>query len=376
MTATASAPATEPALVPVWEVERELARQMKALHAAREAPLLRARMSNLVIFCQRPERAEEVVAELPAVAAVHPARVLLLLAESGAGNELKAAVHVQAHPAEGGRWICTEQVRLRATGTAIERLPFEVRELVVGDLPINLWWASSQPPPLAGAILYDLAEHAQQIIYDSIGWEKPAQAVAAVAGWLPAFERQAGPGRRRVASDLNWRRLKYWRRALAQALDPATTPGAWDSISEVQVEHGPHAVVQAWQLASWLAARLGWQVEEGQVRPGQEIAWHVAGPKAPIRLRLRRLAAGPPEVRRVRLACSPQGRATALDVTVQDDRRLAVVVEGADAAPRTLTATRWSFADLVGRQLSDRDRDPVFHQAMAVAGVLARSLMA
>jgi hypothetical protein len=30
---------------------------------------------------------------------------------------------------------------------------------------------------------------------------------------------------------------------------------------------------------------------------------------------------------------------------------------------------------LIGRQLSDRERDPVFHESMAVAQVMARSLL-
>ncbi len=58
------------------------------------------------------------------------------------------------------------------------RLPFAVRALLVGDLPINLWWASNKPPPFAGALLFDLAEHAQQIVYDSRGWLEPTRAVA------------------------------------------------------------------------------------------------------------------------------------------------------------------------------------------------------
>jgi hypothetical protein len=33
------------------------------------------------------------------------------------------------------------------------------------------------------------------------------------------------------------------------------------------------------------------------------------------------------------------------------------------------------LADLVARQLSDRERDPVFHDSMAVAQVFARSVL-
>ena len=113
-------------------------------------------------------------------------------------------------------------------------------------------------------MLYDLAEHAQQIIYDSIGWPEPARGVVAagLAGESRAVSRR---GRWRVAADLNWRRLKFWRRMLSQALTRTPRRGAVESISEVLVEHGPHAVVQAWELVSWLASRLGWKVELAKV---------------------------------------------------------------------------------------------------------------
>ena len=77
----------------------------------------------------------------------------------------------------GNQQICTEQITLRASGAGLERLPFSVRELLLGDLPTNLWWAAGQPPGFGGAMLYDLSEPIEQIVYDSIGWLEPAKAV-------------------------------------------------------------------------------------------------------------------------------------------------------------------------------------------------------
>lgn len=151
----------------------------------------------------------------------------------------------------------SEQITLHASAGGIGRLPFAVRALLIGDLPINLWWATHQPPPLAGPLLYDLAENAQQIIYDSLGWVDPTRAVAATYSWLHEFELGLRGGHWRVASDLNWRRLKFWRRITKQAFEDAAAPGAVASATELVVDHGPHAVVQAWELVSWLTSRLG-----------------------------------------------------------------------------------------------------------------------
>jgi glucose-6-phosphate dehydrogenase assembly protein OpcA len=179
-----------------------------------------------------------------------------------------------------------------------------------------------------------------------------------------------------VASDLNWRRLKYWRRLLTQALDPASAPGTAGSVTELLIEHGPHAVVQAWELASWLTRRLGWRVQGGKVTPGVEIAWRFLGPTGEPRVRIRRLDQGPADIRRVRVAGKLGGQPAALNLVVEDDQRLAIHLEGVEGAPRTMALPPHTPAELIGRQLSDRERDPVFHESMAVAQVMARSVLA
>jgi glucose-6-phosphate dehydrogenase assembly protein OpcA len=365
--------------VPLWNIERELSRQLSPGGQGAEQAVHRARMSNLMIFCDSEARAAQAAAQIPAIIAVHPARVLLLLGESegkkGARDRVDAWVRTWCHRGSGGQQICTELISLRASGPGVGRLPFCVRELLLGDLPTNLWWAASQPPGFGGNMLFDLSERVEQIVYDSIGWLEPARAVAATAAWLTKFERGSGIGRRRVASDLNWRRLKYWRRLLGQALAPASAPGALESITEVLVEHGPHAVVQAWELVSWLAARLDWRVQTGRVQVGVEIDWEVVAPHGPLRVRIVRLPEGPSVVRRLRIACTLGGRVGALNVVDQDGQHLAVLPEGTDAAPRTVLVKTEGLADLAGRQLADREFDPVFHDAMEVARTLAQSVL-
>lgn len=360
--------------IPLGSVEKELSRIRNELKDPGEGPVQRAHMSNLVIFCNQVDLAGPIAAEVPAIIAAHPARVLLLVAEAGTDKgDIRASATAWCLR-RGSQKTCSEQVKLCAQGLAVDKLPYAVRGLLIGDLPTNLWWASTQPPPMAGALLYELTEPAQQIIYDSIGWLEPPRGVDATAAWLGRFEQRQGH-RWRVASDLNWRRLKYWRRLLGQTFDPASAPGAIESITEVEVEHGPHAVVQAWELVSWLASRLHWQVQAGRVQPGVEICWQVEAPHGALRIRIRRLAAGPSEVRRVRIACTVDGIAGAFNFVAEDNRRLSVMLEGSSASPRTVTAQPQLLADLVARQLSDRERDPVFYESMAVAQVLAQSVL-
>lgn len=363
-----------PDTIPLADVEDQLRRLRTHFTETGQAIAQRAHMSNLVIFCDRAELADKVAQEIPLIQGMHPARVLLAIGAPGPEKaDVAASVNVVCQGGKGRPRICTEQVTLRTQGEGITDLPYAIRGLVIGDLPINVWWVSAEPPPLAGHFLYDLADNAQQIIYDSIGWLEPARGVTATAAWLGKFEEKGGCWR--AASDLNWRRLKYWRRLLAQALDPNITPGSIDSITEVLVEHGPHAVIQAWELVSWLASRLHWQVQEGRVQPNVEITWQVQAPHGSVKVRIRRLAEGASAIQRLRIACNLAGKPGALDIKQCDPRRLMVVPEGIDAAPRTMTVQPQPLADLVARQLSDRERDPVFRRSMEVAQVFARSVL-
>jgi glucose-6-phosphate dehydrogenase assembly protein OpcA len=362
--------------VPLGAVERELLRQMKELQGPDERPVQRTRMANLVIYCNSMERAAGLNREIPEVVSAHPARVLLLIADAEADStELETSVLVRPLHTGSHRFAFSEQVTLTAGRGAVHHLPFAVRALLIGDLPTNVWWAAPVPPPVAGPILYELAEHAQQIVYDSMGWPEPARGVAGTAGWLEQIERADGPGRWRVASDVNWRRLKYWRRMLTQALEGAEDRGLFESADEIRVEHGPHAVVQAWMLMSWLTKQLGWQVRTGRVEPGVEMLWRFHGPTGEPVVRIHRAEDGPSEIQRIRINCRIDDRASALDLIAQDGQRLAMRVEGIEEAPRTMTVPPHMPAELVGRQLSDRERDPVFRASMSVAQVMARSLL-
>ena len=112
----------------------------------------------------------------------------------------------------------------RAGRRVAERLPFAVRALLIGDLPTNLWWAAHDAaaagrPAAARSGRERPADHVRQPRLARAG-----RGVAATVDWLERIERGDGRGRWRVASDLNWRRLKYWRRLLTQALEPARRP--------------------------------------------------------------------------------------------------------------------------------------------------------
>ncbi len=369
----------EPVTVPVElkNVDRELNQQIQKLLGPTEAPIQRARMANLVIYCEGVQGRDEMNAQLSEILTHHPARVILLVGDpEGKRPDIQSSITIRPIRVGRDRFAFGEQITLEADGPEIERLPFAVRSLVIGDLPTNLYWNAHTPPALAGPVVFEMADGLEQIVYDSLGWREPARGVAATSRWISQME-QVGPGRPwRVVSDLNWRRLKFWRRILVQSLAPASSPGVADSAREILVEHGPHAVTQGWELASWLTLRLGWKVLAGRIQLGAEMAWRCTRPDDQEgRIRLHRLEAGPAEVRRVWIACKLGDVNGAINVAVESDIRLAVTLEGVEAAARTVVIPPQTAGELVGKQLSDREVSPAFRESMAVAQMMAQSLL-
>lgn len=362
----------ESAPVPLWEVESEISSRLNAMRGSNGTIVMQARMSNLVIFCSDSDDLERINDTIPDIMSGHPARVLLLFAQNeGAASVLTATVNICAHTERDNQKLCSEQITLRAVGTSVKKLPFVVRGLLVGDLPTNLWWATKQPPPFGGELFHELSESVEQVVFDSIGWAEPAKGLLAVSNWVARLEQVSRPLHWRLGADLNWRRLKFWRRIVAQALDPNTAPGFLDVIKEVYLEHGPHGVIPAWMVISWLASRLGWQVRMGRVQPNLEMAWQCQTPSGKqVSLRIRRLEEGDPEIHRVRIA----GDSESFDFVSEGRLRLSVVPEGMDAAARTVAVSAVPMAELVSRELSDRDRDPIYRETLQFAQAMAQSV--
>src|SRR5262249_54581630 len=139
MTTAIAAPSLEEfAPVALRDVERELSRLMKATQGAGEDPVIQARMSNLVIFCNSADLATRLAAQLDESVQGPPARVMLLVTEPGPDSaEISAAVRVCGQRL-GKQRVCSEQILLRAPERLADRLPFAVRSLLIGDLPTNL----------------------------------------------------------------------------------------------------------------------------------------------------------------------------------------------------------------------------------------------
>jgi glucose-6-phosphate dehydrogenase assembly protein OpcA len=351
-----------PRRVEVAAIERELEGLLGPAEAGDEAPITRAAMSNVVVYCEDDAQAGRVRDELSGILERHPSRVLVLVAAAEAVRAgIEASVWAQCSLAGGGRQICEEHVSVRAAPGAARRLPSAVRPLLIGDLPTGLWWAAPDPPSAGGAVFEELADLADQVIYDSVGWQEP-QLLSAL-DWL-ARERE-----QRVA-DLAWPRVLPWRRALAETFDPALRPGALAGIERVEIEHGPHALPQAWLLLAWLAHALDWRPQQGAVEEGVALTWRLASAAGTVEVAVRRAGEGPSALRGVSVASR---RAAPTRLRALPGGRLEVEQASEDAR-RWFALRERSRVSLLADQLSERASDPGFRAALETSRALAEVL--
>lgn len=327
------------------------------------AAVTRASMSNVIIVCGHRDQIEDLTESIALLVVRHPARVLLLAAGADRGQPVLAEVYAHCRRLGDGIQLCCEHILVELYVEDVDRVASVVRPLLIGDLPTALWWAGTGPPTSTGALFDTLADLSDQVIYDRVGWPDPARGVQAMARWVKS--------RRQTVFNLAWRRLKPWRRIIAQVLDPAVAPGALRQIDSVEIVHGPHALSMAWLLIGWLAARLDWVADQGRVRSMSEVGWGFRTESGPVRIAIRRSDEGEPSIETLRVSWHDPGHSGRASFSAEGQARIRVLPEESTLAPAVIPYGTPSLAAMVASQLAHRERDPSFGDALTVAETMA-----
>jgi glucose-6-phosphate dehydrogenase assembly protein OpcA len=326
--------------------------------------VMRACMSNLIIYCDNAEEADVISEEITSIVDVHPARVLLLTAKGqpSQGN-LEAFVAIYYTPQPDGWQVCGERIDVISTAEAAERLPSVARSQLIGDLPTTLWWASRQPPPEAKEVFFQLAKLANQIIYDNMGWTNPAKAVAAMTRWVSSEQDE------QIVYGLAWRRFSIWRKLIREVLDPQIAPDALEQVNLIEINHGPHALPMTWLLVGWLSGQLKWRAVEGKYLSDSELVWRFRHNHRDIKVIARRLPEGEPLIYRLLFDWAGEKGRTCFERL--ENERIGIVENLSTVPARVFNAQIPKRATLVSAQLAHRDRDKVFENAMKACNAMS-----
>lgn len=240
----------------VGAVERELASLHRAMLRAGDGDrMVRLSVLTLVAACADDEAAEAAAEVVGAIAAEHPARAILLVADPDAPPGVEADLSLRCSAAQGRDQVCAETVRLRVGGEAARHLGSVVAPLILPDIPVQLWLVGA--PPLEQALSPESLAVCERVVLDSAAYPESVEVLEALAA-LPE-DREGGV---RV-SDLAWLRIAPWRELVARAFDAPQRRPFLGGVERVCVHvESPHddwvlaAPPEALYLAGWLADRL------------------------------------------------------------------------------------------------------------------------
>lgn len=310
-------------------VEADLAALWREL--ARDAPIARALMSNLVVFQSCPRGEARDLTESPdgvpldEVAARHPSRILLLHhdpRETGASEPLAAQIGVLTRGPADARWgVELVAIQCACGGDSLASI---TRALTLGDVPTSIWWAEDFSDL---GVLTPLIVESRQLLYDSRRWTDVRGAVAAMT---PILRAQFAPD----LADLNWRRLTPVRHAILHAVGSHVQSERPPSI---RVLHAEGDAALGWLLGGWWLARLA-----DRERPNVSVE--------PAKLEDVLVADVTHEHVRFRL------RLTARDVIVEETRGL---------APFGVAVPMEGEADAVAAELSTLGHDVCLYDALS-----------
>jgi hypothetical protein len=328
--------------------------------------VMRACMSNLIIYCDTPEEAAVVGQEITKIVDIHPARVLLLVGDGQPGIDSIEALITIYYTALDEDWqVCAERIDVVAASASAERLPSVARSQLIGDLPTTLWWVSRRPPPEVGDVFFQLAELADQIIYDNMGWINPIKGISVMTRWVAAQQNE------QVVYNLAWRRIALWRKLLSQMLDPQIAPGALEGLRVIEIDHGPHALAMTWLLVGWLASQLKWRPVDGKQLSNSELVWKFHNNHHEIKITAKRLPEGEPLLYRLLLDWSLPKQDNRLCFERLDSDRIGIVEALSTVPARIFAAQVPDRATLVSAQLAHRNRDKIFENALKSANAMA-----
>jgi glucose-6-phosphate dehydrogenase assembly protein OpcA len=235
------------------QVEAEFARIWRETAAKGfDASSIRLRVLNLVGFGEIGDAVTRFEAAMQIMPVRHPCRGILAITDPEA-VDLTAALSAHCWRSRGGgRYVCCEEVLLRAGPDDEARLASGVLGLLVAELPVVAWLMDA--PDASSYLATEILEAADRVLFDS---GRGADAGAGLAAML----RIADEHDLRVL-DLAWGRLITWRELVAQFFDNPRGLEHVDSVRSLSVRWGASGRADALLLAGWLASRLGMAVAD------------------------------------------------------------------------------------------------------------------
>ncbi len=362
------------------------------------APILRARVANLLVFVPGEKLLDEVEEMIQELTAIHPSRVLIMLGDRNATDhdiEMYVAAFCQTDKRTGARRLCCEEVTLKASGPFINELPSAALPLRVSDLSTYLWWRDELQT--SDKVLATLLAGVDRLVIDSNEFKDPLAGLEQTNALFINENLQVG------ISDLNWARLTFWRGLLADFYDVPVCQPWLEKIDYVKVDFiapekaRDRPAPQALLISGWLASRLGWRLVECARANDESFVFEFEGParvdasatadagdqgRRKIKLELTRVERAelkPGRLVEVRLLARESDDSVSFRVGRSEDaRHLFAEARLAESVQRgrVLPVRNRSAAQLLSREMEILCNDDIYQETVAMVTRIIKTMTA
>ncbi len=359
----------------MWtEIAEERKSGNRLSRAVAEAASMRTQTVNLIVVTDGEADHAAIANLVTHLPDITPSRVVLLASEKGWTDSLEVGIDIEERPNKPPHAPTRiEVISVRGRG---QRLASVANPLLVPELPDFVWCTT--PDFANDPVLSELADQADRIVVDSATSPDPNKALDYLVDLL-----DAGGSEVRV-SDMAWTRLSSWRQMVAQFFDnPAHLPCLF-ATEEVIIEcarrddQGRSGVTCGLLAAGWLASSMGWRA------PGEELVRSKDGWKLTLRagekgnshevvMMIREINKVSVSPSLISITLNTGNEAPGMfNVRRTGDETMTTTSETPQggSSDRTIYSASRDEARLLGIELRQFDRDPVYEQALRFAANL------
>lgn len=240
-------------------IEGELRDLWREDAAPGEVQRTRVCTANLVVVASSPAVADAYTTVIDEVVLSVPARAVVVLLDPATEPANLDGGATAVCSVDG---VCSERIRLHATGSACARVASAVDALLVPEIPTTLVWLGRVH--VGDPVFRELAEDAARIVLDT---EYTSLAsLLSLTRWVRE-DRARGP-----VADLAWTRLSTWQELAARFFDDPTSRSFASTVDAITVTQasapGTPLGSETALFLGWLASSLGLEIERlgGSIR--------------------------------------------------------------------------------------------------------------
>jgi glucose-6-phosphate dehydrogenase assembly protein OpcA len=338
----------------------------RAEEAGAAAPLRTSILTLIVISHGEPEikRANQALERLVQVL---PSRVIQISINDST-RDLAASVSAHCAVTSTDQSNCYELISVRAGPVHLRAIPSILTQLDIPDLTTFLWWVG--PVDSGSTNFRRISSSADRVVVDSARFNRPLEDLNSYRLFLGENESDV------AGTDLTWCRLLAMRELIAQSFDHPDALAMLTDLRRLEMSYNPAALAEALLMAGWFTSRL--DLKPIAARRMQEMVGLTArypdGKQVEFNLSpLTTRAAG---LRSVRILAHNSLGTSRVTVRRTGQERATVNIEmtGMPRQQRTVHCADGTDDQLLGMELLQFGRDPVYEHALEHAATFARFL--